>query len=428
MILNMILLAAIYMIEPYIWLRSMSILGWKSERLKKYSWIVFLGYYILTIVKQYASLVDLCGDGWIRGLSILINAYLIVVPFVVFNGLVVKKIYNIGLFLICVYATEMLTFVIIVLAMHIPVSTFLEIGLINSACTLVSKLLLCSLCYLFFLHRGKSLIELLYHNRELMPLIIANVIFEVLVFNVFPYSKLIQARMETLVMFLFSQTVLVSTLFYIALVLRKVKAELEQKKEIIRLTNSLDNLRHDMSSHVRMIKSYVQDEKYKELKEYMNKTFSDIEVAHNTCSLDNYAVSVIISSFIVEAKKKKINFSRIISVKDFILSDNEICSVLSNVLKNAMEAAEKVKHDEPFICLEISPQGNGYYINCINSCECAPESEHGELQTTKKDKISHGRGINIIKRIVEKNNRGKVTTSFEDNVFEINCELNGKGR
>lgn len=291
--------------------------------------------------------------------------------------------------------------------------------------TLISKVILIPISYVVFFKKGKSAINLLYGNKELLPLIILTVLFEILTFSIFPYSELKEMSVDVTMIITLSQTILLATMFYITALLRKVKEELEQKKEIIRLTNSLDNLRHDMSSHVRMLKTYAKEGQYDELAEYMDKTFADIEVAENVCTSDNYAVSVTISSFLAEAKKKKIKFTRSINVENFMLSDNEICSLLSNILKNAMEAAEKVS-EERFMCLEISPLENGYYINCINSYQTIPECDNGQLQTTKQDKINHGRGINIIKGIVEKNNRGKVTTSFEENFFEINCEFYGK--
>lgn len=185
-----------------------------------------------------------------------------------------------------------------------------------------------------------------------------------------------------------------------------------------------------MTSHVRMLKTYVRNEQYEQLKEYMDKTFADVEVAKNVCTVYNNAVSTTINAFLAEAKKKKINFRRSIVIQDFILSDNEICSLLSNILKNAMEAAEKVKvsEEERFVCLEIAPLKNGYYINCINAYDTIPDCKNGKLQTSKADELNHGRGLTIIRNIVEEHNHGKVTTNFEETYFEINCEIYRKER
>ena len=421
---RLIVLAVIYTIEPYIWLKSMSTLGWKNEKLKRYSWVFFLGYYILTLVKQYVAFTKGTGGEWTICFGILLNLYMIL-SFFWFKGSILKRIYTIGLFFICVYITEMIAFSLIVIVLKIPTAVFFELGFVNTICTLITKVLLIPVCYIIFL-KEENMIRLLYRNKELFPLIVLTVIFEMVTFSIFGYQKFKEISLESIIIITLSQTILLATMFYITAILRKVKAELEQKKEIIRLTNSLDNLRHDMSSHVRMLKSYAKKGQYDELVDYMNKAFADIDVAENICTSDNYAVSVVISSFLSEAKNKKIKFTRSINVQNFMLSDSEICSLLSNILKNAMEAAENVSEEDRFICLEISPLRKGYYINCINSYQIIPKCENGQLQTTKQDKISHGRGINIIKSIVEKNNRGKVTTNFEESFFEINCEFYGK--
>lgn len=422
---SLIFLAVIYTIEPYIWLKSVSTLGWKNEKLRRYSWVFFLGYYILTLVKQYVAFTKGTGGECTICFGILLNLY-IILSFFWFKGSILKRIYTIGLFFICVYIAEMITLLFVVAVFHIPSTIFLGNGLINIVCTLFTKVLLIPISYIVFCKKNKNMISLLYKNKELLPLIILTFIFEMVTFVIFSYHKLEQMSPDNMIIVVLSQVILLSTMFYISIILKRVKEELEQKKEIIRLTNSLDNLRHDMSSHVRMLKSYAKRGQYDELVDYMNKTFADIDVAENVCTSDNYAVSVVISSFLSEAKNKKIKFTRSINVQNFMLSDSEICSLLSNILKNAIEAAESVSEEDRFICLEISPLRKGYYINCINSYQTIPKCENGQLQTTKQDKISHGRGINIIKSIVEKNNRGKVTTNFEESFFEINCEFYGK--
>lgn len=424
---NMLLLAVIYMIEPYIWLKSMSTLGWKSEKLEQCSWVFFMGYYLLTLVKQFFFFSKGAGTEWTICFGILVNLYMIFSLFW-FKGSAQKKIYTIGLFYICVYIAEMIMILFVIGLLHIPTSILLGKGMINVVCTFFAKLLLIPISYIIFCNKNKNVISKLHKNREILPLIIFTFLFEAVTTAVFCWKKFENMSPTNMIIVVLSQVLLLSTIFYITAILRRIKAELEQKRELLRLTNSLDNLRHDMTSHVRMMKSYVNNEQYDKLKEYMNTIFADVEVAENVCTLDNYAVSVTISSFLAEAKKKKINFTRSIVVQDFMLQDNEICSLLSNILKNAIEAAEKVSEEKRFICLEIAPSKKGYYINCINAYQTIPDCENGQLQTSKADKLNHGRGVTIIKDIVEKHNNGKVTIYFEETYFEINCDIYRKER
>lgn len=423
----MLLLAVIYTIEPYVWLKSMSTLGWKSEKLEKCSWVFFLGYYLLTLVKQYFSFSKGVGTEWTICFGVLVNLYMIFNLFW-FKGTVRKKIYTIGLFYICAYLAEMVTVLFASGILHVPTSVLLNKGLINIVCTFLAKLLLIPVSYIIFRNKNKNVISQLYKVKELLPLIIFTLLFIIATAIIFCCGKFENMNLTNMIIVVLSQVLLLSTIFYITAILKKIKIELEQKNEIIRLTNSLDNLRHDMSSHVRMLKFYVKNKQYDNLEKYMNKTFADVEVAENVCALDNYAVAVTINSFLDEAQKKQINFSRSIVIQDFILPDNEICSLLSNILKNAIEAAEKAPEENRFVYLEIAPLKNGYFINCINGYQTIPNYENGQLQTTKGDKLNHGRGLTIIKNIVEKHNHGKVITHFEEDFFEINCEIYRKER
>lgn len=405
----------------------MSTLGWKSEKLEKCSWVFFLGYYLLTLVKQFFAFSKGAGTEWTICLGVLVNLYMIFNLFW-FKGSVRKKIYTIGLFYICAYMAEMITVLFAIGVLHMQTSVILSNGLVNIVCTIFSKVLLIPVSYIIFCNKNKNLISQLHKVKELLPLIILTLLFIIITAIIFCCGKFENMNSINMIIVVLSQVILLSAIFYISAILKRIKAELEQKKEILRLTNSLDNLRHDMSSHVRMMKSYVNNGKYDELREYMDKTFADIEVTQNVSTLDNYAVAVTISSFLAEAKKKKIRFTRTIFVQDFMLSDNEICSLLSNILKNAIEAAEKVPEEDRFVCLEITPRKNGYYINCINSYQTIANYENGKLQTSKEDKLNHGRGLTIIKNIVEKNNYGKVTVCFEEDYFEINCDIYARER
>ena len=80
------------------------------------------------------------------------------------------------------------------------------------------------------------------------------------------------------------------------------------------------------------------------------------------------------------------------------MKDNEICSVLHNLVVNGLEAASNVKHDFSHVALQAVYTDLGYEIKCIN--ECIGKADLSK--TTKEDKREHGLGVGIVTRIVKK--------------------------
>lgn len=542
MIIKIVLISLIYLIEPYVWLEVMSTLGWKNRRWKKCKWLIFLGYYVLTWIKQFVVFWGASYD-WRNYAGALFYCYIIFM-LMAFDDNIIKRIYNLAIFIMCSFLVELLVYLVAVFGLHVATNSFFKLGMENIICTAICKIIVAMMLSFFISKKYRTnLIEPLYNNEELVPLIIMTIVFEFATFCALPYvefeytnsvamtiiilgqvilcitliyaycylrkirndqrwkaqewdasnskndlevgifvklgiikslvkkkklrdlnsycwdngkilKEVVHKNRKPISLFAFtclfelvalcafpyisccvkkriaimlviaSQILLFVSLFYIIHYLIKVKCELAQKEKIIDLTNRLDDLRHDMAFHIKIMKSLIQNKKYEDLESYFSETFSYVEVAEETFALNNYLVSIVLSDAMQEIKKRNIKFTRFIAVEDFKMSDHEICTLISNILKNAIEAAEQVKNEKGFICLEIAPNKTGYYINCINSYAKKPQMVNGSFITSKSDAMNHGRGMNIIRKIVEKNG-GEVTTSIEESYFEINCTIVG---
>lgn len=79
------------------------------------------------------------------------------------------------------------------------------------------------------------------------------------------------------------------------------------------------------------------------------------------------------------------------------LKDAHLTTLLMNLLDNAIEACGRLPEDgERWISLEISRNGSGLAISCINS---SLPHERGK-STSKEDSQAHGYGIELIRQIV----------------------------
>ena len=93
--------------------------------------------------------------------------------------------------------------------------------------------------------------------------------------------------------------------------------------------------------------------------------------------------------------------------KNNTIRNVDICTILVNLLDNAIEACEKIDNSEDrYIKLSISSLGGMVVIKVENSCSqfVFDDGQIVELKTTKNDSKSHGYGLKIVKAIANKYN------------------------
>lgn len=119
-----------------------------------------------------------------------------------------------------------------------------------------------------------------------------------------------------------------------------------------------------------------------------------------------------------EAKKKGIVMPLMIDdLSDLKISESDIVTILSNILDNAIEAAEKCETKK--VVLQISKQDEGKMLHIDSSNTYVGElSDDTSFNTTKKDKDNHGYGLSNIRYAVEKNN-GECIIDAKDGLFRI---------
>lgn len=79
------------------------------------------------------------------------------------------------------------------------------------------------------------------------------------------------------------------------------------------------------------------------------------------------------------------------------------CTIISNLLNNAIEACEKIQEDKRIIEFKIAGYNSQIFISVCNSYDM--ESIINQKQkfiTTKEDKLNHGIGLENVRRTVKK--------------------------
>lgn len=185
--------------------------------------------------------------------------------------------------------------------------------------------------------------------------------------------------------------------------LKKIQDREEQDKryfEIIEQSNKdMRIFSHDIKNHLTQIRNL---ENIEAVQSYIDSIYPNIEKFSFTGISKNKMLDLIISKYVTLCEKKNIKFSVDVKTANLTyVSDSDLSTLMNNLLDNAVEAAERA--DERFIQVYIFSKGNmhdGLVIK--NSCFVPPETENGELKTTKQNKKTHGVGTKSIRKTLKK--------------------------
>ncbi len=154
---------------------------------------------------------------------------------------------------------------------------------------------------------------------------------------------------------------------------------------------------HDTKNHLNAIYNLNTN---LEINEYLNKMLGNLKNYSNICHSGNHMLDVIISKYITECEMKNINFTFDVCVTNLkYVKNNDLVTILSNALDNAIEAAEKSSNKTINIATDHI---NTYDVVTItNSCDNPPKTNGDDLATTKNNKDIHGLGIKSIKKTLK---------------------------
>lgn len=172
------------------------------------------------------------------------------------------------------------------------------------------------------------------------------------------------------------------------------------------------SIRHDMKQHLTAVNALQLAGKYESAQKYISNISEQIEKIEMLMDVGSDFVNAILNSKLSLAKSKGIEVLCNSSSDVSGISEYDLCSLIGNMLDNAIEAAEKIPGSA---VVEVSILSDRYklMITVSNSIPRTVLGENSGLATTKSDPGLHGFGVKSIKAIAEKYN-GSVDYYEED--------------
>jgi sensor histidine kinase YesM len=202
--------------------------------------------------------------------------------------------------------------------------------------------------------------------------------------------------------------------------LQQTKWQNEHYKNVKDTYQALRSWKHDFQNHLEVMGTYLQKQKYAEMQKYLSQISTEIEPFMHLYTTGNDVADAVLSNklFIAHSKGIRVNVSVVLPEKMGI-SDVQLCSVLSNLLDNAIEAQQSVA--EPFINISIRPERGMLTMKIENSSTGNYNLKKRQLTTTKKEK-GHGIGLQQVKKIVE-DSRGILDIQPQADTFTVKILL-----
>ena len=199
----------------------------------------------------------------------------------------------------------------------------------------------------------------------------------------------------------------------------------KQVREIQNMYRQVRGWRHDYRNHINNMKIQLSQENYDGLSDYLDELADDLDTVDTVIKTGNVMADAILNSKLNVAEKMNVQLNVKANVPEMLpMSDVELCSVLGNMLDNAVEACGTLPEEERFMRGYIGKLKGQLYLSVQNSAGKV-RKEKGSYLSTKEGE--HGYGLFRIDRVAKKYG-GYVNRQNEEGIFatEIMIPLTGK--
>ena len=170
--------------------------------------------------------------------------------------------------------------------------------------------------------------------------------------------------------------------------------------------------RHDIRTHLYSLQTLIKNKEYQNAENYLSKLNADFEELYITYSVGNKLVDVILNDIYSRHKNVKFNLNGSINSK-IIISQMDMCTIFSNLLSNAFEAAERCEDKK--VDMNIKILGSNLFINIVNTSLPPIKIDKNEFLSSKSGSW-HGYGLKNVKSCLEKYN-GNFESSYDGQFF-----------
>lgn len=159
---------------------------------------------------------------------------------------------------------------------------------------------------------------------------------------------------------------------------------------------------HDYNNQVGCIQGLLKNKQYQEAEVYAEKLADSFPDNMRSVDVNHPILNVVLNQKNYLAKRKDISLLFYANdLSDLWLEEQDVVSLLSNLLDNAIEACEKLESERK-IWIKLVREKRQFVVSIRNPVSAPVAIENNEIHTSKEDKRKHGIGLKNVQMILEK--------------------------
>ena len=161
---------------------------------------------------------------------------------------------------------------------------------------------------------------------------------------------------------------------------------------------------HEYKNQIVCMDMLMKKKDYSKLEDYIGNISDGLDAQLDMVDTNNDVVNAILNAKYYEAIKNDVLFVlKINDLSDIKVSDEDIVTILSNLLDNAIEAAKQCNVGKRTVKIKLLSEDDVLTIAVSNTYKTEPMlTEDGYIRTTKNNKEENGWGIRNIVATLEK--------------------------
>lgn len=172
-----------------------------------------------------------------------------------------------------------------------------------------------------------------------------------------------------------------------------------QYNEIKNVYLNMRGWRHDYHNHVQVLKANLDSNNGLAAREYLNEIEHELKKVDTFIKSGNMMVDAILNSKLSLAMEKDIKIiCDAYLPKELFITDIDLCTMLGNVLDNAIESCEKIEESHRFIRIYIAMVKEQFYLSIQNGSVEAINFHQENYISTKRG--NHGLGMKRVAAVV----------------------------
>ena len=180
---------------------------------------------------------------------------------------------------------------------------------------------------------------------------------------------------------------------------------------------------HEFRHELEYLYQCLRRQEYEEGEAHLEKKSREIgEQQKEQLWTGSGCIDFLVNKTRVQAGEKGIRFESEVNVLEIPVEEYDLFMILSNLLENAVEAAQQCEEGERYIRLQIFTVNRMFFLLVENSYEKEPEERDGRFVTSKGDRSAHGWGLENVKETVKRYG-GECEIRYGNQVFSFRVIL-----